>query len=1576
LTETAQKADVQGLATILDALYHCLHDDKGGGVDKKEAHDRQALLRLIATECRSGEMPLRQIIVALERVVGHIDIEDPGKPPSYEDLNQTALDQRKQRGGKPGPHPQPPLEPFRRSFPENGGLLASIAAYSYFIRYILWQWIYSYSLVSTAYLRPDCFQRTAKILAASDACLCVLLYAAEVRVLLGGTHRLKLATAAIHLVVYLALGVIFLADSIPLGNVTASMDLPFASTPVRVEVTLHSIYIAIVVILFLLKDIGLFAWTRGKGEHRFHVEQAQPLSWAAWTFRVLLYTVNWATVIIPLVLLTDFTAADQLSNAARRYFLPCGAAFGCCAVYNALLTLVEHIVSTVTTAHVRTPTWFSALVTEGQLGPPAVFWAFCYLAHHGVMTYWIVPGIIGVDHELCAGREWQRLPACHLAWILAWCSFGMVSIALFGVLYAVFSLVASVLVAFGRRIGEYHSLRDLEGQLTAGEARRLLTSALLGHLPHADAPTAAADQGGRAATQHEDVTAPQLFAAVVDGLVIEHKVSRSESAVLLRWFSRGTNVPRSGGLDSTAAGLHDPFPAAMKDPVEDEPMDVETEEAEHVLVTFFATLRSMPRHRGGCDVSSMPSFTFLVPHFHEPVFFTFHSMRAEPQVLNLSGVPSDVSYIASQLPYEWRLLVEDLKRQRLVAPDAAPRDLLDRYHDSCWRADVDHETRAMVTEVERWATLRGQTLARSMRGLASLRAGLLHMATLELKHQHAAHAKPLRGAELAKQANALVNSKMQVLVASQALAASACPVDAWRATHAGDIKRLRVPTCDTTQLFELQAAFPFIELVFPIELRDESTPRHAVRQLLRHARHECGLDYRIDMTDCVTPLCGSRPHIVATRHYSCHLRLASVDSRTRRYELHIVERPGPLLFGPVYRKMAPRGLMTQGKAENQFHAAQFGRGECFFTVDMNQDANITEGFKLPTMLHHYMGGGKDADGVATARPHFGIVGFTERTYTRSTSLAGELAGSAEVAFVTIIQRVLRSVLRIRMHYGHPDLFSGLLVRTIGFHKSSHGVNVSEDIFAGHECLARGVPIGFCEWLWFWKGRDTSLRLVGLFNNKIAEGAAQLVRSRDCHFLNANLDWITRSSLLFGTLGFYWTSVLLYSSIRAYVWALLLFSVGGVSQADLTSVGTVISVAWVFQLGYVMVIPSLVENVIEFGFISGVMRFFRYLLPSVFFHSFMLKVITDAFYNGLFTNAASYVGTGRGIDVFPIDPHSNFTAWAYSHYLPALDLLVAVVWFACVTELTSLEYFLRTVTVWVLLLSLLGGPAFFQCPPTRRELIASGKSLLRWLLRIDAEFGEGSAAYAELITSDGIEAAERRSYRTWFARRFAAPLYTASLRNFHALNFAEVMFSEVYYEAPAAVLLFAYIHRGMLASLAAIAVLMFQLLLLRVLLSGNPRIRRRATRIFCCTVIVAVFAAWLWNLHHGVQFRQPALALLVVAYFARLAWLLLWTAATAGGRVENFVNAGMNIAVAKLPNAVIAAVLSYSIAWFTTNVLRRALITWNCSARLAEEFRLLEVRQRRGSMRHGANAFGVEGDPSDQHDNTILHTSEG
>ena len=85
-----------------------------------------------------------------------------------------------------------------------------------------------------------------------------------------------------------------------------------------------------------------------------------------------------------------------------------------------------------------------------------------------------------------------------------------------------------------------------------------------------------------------------------------------------------------------------------------------------------------------------------------------------------------------------------------------------------------------------------------------------------------------------------------------------------------------------------------------------------------------------------------------------------------------------------------------------------------------------------------------------------ILGFREHIFTGSVSSLANYMALQETSFVTLGQRVLTNPLCIRMHYGHPDVFDKLWFMTRGgISKSSKGINLSEDIFAGYNNCIRG-----------------------------------------------------------------------------------------------------------------------------------------------------------------------------------------------------------------------------------------------------------------------------------------------------------------------------------------------------------------------------------------------------------------------------------------------------------------------------------------------------------------------------------------
>ena len=65
----------------------------------------------------------------------------------------------------------------------------------------------------------------------------------------------------------------------------------------------------------------------------------------------------------------------------------------------------------------------------------------------------------------------------------------------------------------------------------------------------------------------------------------------------------------------------------------------------------------------------------------------------------------------------------------------------------------------------------------------------------------------------------------------------------------------------------------------------------------------------------------------------------------------------------------------------------------------------------------------------------------------------------ELAFVTTSQRLYHFPLRVRMHYGHPDIFDRFFIQCCGsMSKASNGINLSEDVFAGYNATSRGFTV--------------------------------------------------------------------------------------------------------------------------------------------------------------------------------------------------------------------------------------------------------------------------------------------------------------------------------------------------------------------------------------------------------------------------------------------------------------------------------------------------------------------------------------
>ena len=194
---------------------------------------------------------------------------------------------------------------------------------------------------------------------------------------------------------------------------------------------------------------------------------------------------------------------------------------------------------------------------------------------------------------------------------------------------------------------------------------------------------------------------------------------------------------------------------------------------------------------------------------------------------------------------------------------------------------------------------------------------------------------------------------------------------------------------------------------------------------------------------------------------------------------------------PVNKYSARGVILGEGKPENQNHAVIFAFGEGLQAIDMNQDNMLCEAMKFRNLTGELMPSSKgafknfadDDDEVEITRRTIAselayvirsrqvqcvftaIVGFREWIFSEKSGALGRFAAATEFAFGTITQRTLTHPARIRLHYGHPDLFNKMFTMTRGgISKATRQLHLTEDVFCGCNHTLRGGRIRYKEYI--------------------------------------------------------------------------------------------------------------------------------------------------------------------------------------------------------------------------------------------------------------------------------------------------------------------------------------------------------------------------------------------------------------------------------------------------------------------------------------------------------------------------------
>lgn len=647
-------------------------------------------------------------------------------------------------------------------------------------------------------------------------------------------------------------------------------------------------------------------------------------------------------------------------------------------------------------------------------------------------------------------------------------------------------------------------------------------------------------------------------------------------------------------------------------------------------IAFFSNslFMNMPR---APHVDKMMAFSVLTPYYDEEVLFSLLNLRSE----NEDGI-STMFYLQKIYQDEWDNFLERMHREGV------------KDDDDLWK------TKSRDTRL--WASYRGQTLSRTVRGMMYYYRALKMLAFLDSASEM----------DITEGVGGI--SSLGSMNLSNGL----------NGVHSSS-RNLNRATSSISLMFkgnEYGIALMKFTYVVACQLYGQHKARgdNRAEEILYLMKHNEAL--RVAYVDEV--------HLgrEEVEYYSV---LVKYDQQLQReVEIYRIRLPGPLKLG-------------EGKPENQNHAIIFTRGDALQTIDMNQDNCFEEALKMRNLLEEF----NNFYGIRKPT----ILGVRENIFTGSVSSLAWFMSAQETSFVTLGQRVLANPLKVRMHYGHPDVFDRFwFLSRGGISKASKVINISEDIFAGFNCTLRGGNVTHHEYLQVGKGRDVGLNQIAMFEAKVASGNGEQILSRDIYRLGHRLDFFRMLSVFYTTVGFYFNSMLVVITVYTFLWGRLYLALSGVEQAVMrdtsnnTALGAILNQQFLIQLGLFTALPMIVENSLEHGFLPAVWDFITMQLQlASLFYTFSLGTRTHFFGRTVLHGGAKYRATGRGFVVQHKSFADNYRLYARSHFVKGIELGVILIVYSTHSDLSkyTLLFIGMSVSCWFLVVSWIMAPFVFN-----------------------------------------------------------------------------------------------------------------------------------------------------------------------------------------------------------------------------------------------------------------------------------------
>ncbi|KAK8529604.1 hypothetical protein V6N12_060382 [Hibiscus sabdariffa] len=633
------------------------------------------------------------------------------------------------------------------------------------------------------------------------------------------------------------------------------------------------------------------------------------------------------------------------------------------------------------------------------------------------------------------------------------------------------------------------------------------------------------------------------------------------------------------------------------------------------------------------QVEKMMAFSVLTPYYNEEVLYSREQLRTE----NEDGI-SILYYLQTIYDDEWKNFMERMRREGMLKDN------------EIWTTKM--------RDLRSWASYRGQTLSRTVRGMMYYYRALKMLAFLDSASEMDIREGARELGSMRRDGGAdSFNSERSP--SSRILSRASSSLGPLFKGHEQGTCLMKYTYVVACQIYGAQKA--------------KKDP-HAEEILYLMKQHEA---LRVAYVDEVSTGRDEKEYYSVLVKYDQQLE--------KEVEIYRVKLPGPLKLG-------------EGKPENQNHALIFTRGDAVQTIDMNQDNYFEEALKMRNLLEEY----RRSYGIRKPT----ILGVREHIFTGSVSSLAWFMSAQETSFVTLGQRVLANPLKVRMHYGHPDVFDRFwFLPRGGISKASRVINISEDIFAGFNCTLRGGNVTHHEYIQVGKGRDVGLNQISMFEAKVASGNGEQVLSRDVYRLGHRLDFFRMLSFFYTSVGFFFNTMMVILTVYAFLWGRLYLALSGVENAALANssdnnraLGAILNQQFIIQLGLFTALPMIVENSLEHGFLQAIWDFLTMQLQlSSVFYTFSMGTRTHYFGRTILHGGAKYRATGRGFVVQHKSFAENYRLYARSHFIKAIELGLILTVYASYSPVAkgTFVYIALTISSWFLVLSWLMAPFVFN-----------------------------------------------------------------------------------------------------------------------------------------------------------------------------------------------------------------------------------------------------------------------------------------